>query len=937
MLAASIAWDSQRARAITADDDLQFTVTQSPASPAIVQVGSTVTFTVNATVTVVGGYPNLWFEFDYPAGLTYVSGASVPAGLTCADNTPSAGIARCSYGSVIPGALVQFALAFTVGSNVTTAATQVTMRAGFSDGSPDNATAGTGDGFTGAGSIQTFSSGDFGIANGGPYATVFEGGATAYTTTITNNSGVSTGAFNASLSFLNATVTSATCLTSAVANGTGGGGGSSTATCTGSTLANGEALVFQAQVVANNTASGADIAPTLASSGLGINAAGTTIQVDEVGLDAGASLVTGSPVTVCTAAAGSDVANDTAAGAAQPASGALMIGSPSLNLLLQTADFTVSGPAVGALSAAAGCGANQSGVSFAPSAAGTYVVTANYNVGGSNSLSLAVTAAGGTATKLAFSQQPASGSATSAFATQPVVAIQDALSATVTTDNSTVVTLSLISGPGTLTCTGGLSKTAVAGVATFAGCSVNIAGTYQIRATSSPVLRQADGGSFAVSAAPSATKLGFLAQPASAVATAAFSTQPVVAVQDSGGATFTSDNTTIVTLSLAGGPGSLSCTGGLSKIVSSGVASFSGCAVSANGAGYILRATSTPILTQADGNSFTAASFGAASRLGYLVQPAGGASGVPFTAQPQVAVQDASGITVASDNTTSIALSVVSGPGTLTCSGGPSKTASGGVATFTGCYVSVSGSYVIRATSSPAYTQADTASISVAAGATKLGFTTQPSNASVGVAFPTQPVVAVQDAGGVTVTTDNTTVVSLALTGPGVLTCTGGLSKTVTAGVATFAGCAVSAAGTGDKLAATSSPVLTSAQSGTFNVTTLAPISSAQLVVAAPAAGIKVPRSRLSFSATTGSLASPTSVTLLIKRKSDNKYWNDASGEWEAAAVENAATNAASTWTFAVTGEDRREFAGTTVTVEARAVSGATTYTSAVTPEIEIR
>ena len=166
MLAASIAWDSQRARAITADDDVQFTVTQSPASPATVQVGSTVTFTVDATVTLPSGYPVLWFEFDYPAGLTYVSGVSSPGGLTCTDNTPSAGIARCAYGTVIAGPLVQLILTFTANGNVTTAATQVTMRAGFSDGGPDNATAGTGDAFTGAGSIQTFSSGNFGMGAG---------------------------------------------------------------------------------------------------------------------------------------------------------------------------------------------------------------------------------------------------------------------------------------------------------------------------------------------------------------------------------------------------------------------------------------------------------------------------------------------------------------------------------------------------------------------------------------------------------------------------------------------------------------------------------------------------------------------------------------------------------------------------------------------------
>ena len=194
-----------------------------------------------------------------------------------------------------------------------------------------------------------------------------------------------------------------------------------------------------------------------------------------------------------------------------------------------------------------------------------------------------------------------------------------------------------------------------------------------------------------------------------------------------------------------------------------------------------------------------------------------------------------------------------------------------------------------------------------------------------------------QDAGGATVTTDNTTAVTLTLsTGAGTLTCTGGLSKTAMAGVATFAGCAVSVAGTGDRLTATSG-LLTSAQSTTFDITVAAPTSSAQLVVGAPAAGVNTARSRLSFSATTGSLVTPASVTFVIKRKTDNKYWNGASGTWETALAENQATNGTTSWTFSITGDDRREFAGTTVIIEARAVSGGVTYTSAVTPEIAIR
>jgi hypothetical protein len=227
---------------------------------------------------------------------------------------------------------------------------------------------------------------------------------------------------------------------------------------------------------------------------------------------------------------------------------------------------------------------------------------------------------------------------------------------------------------------------------------------------------------------------------------------------------------------------------------------------------------------------------------------------------------------------------------------------------------------------------------SVTQTATKLAFTTQPGDGVVGSALSAQPVVAVKDAGNATITSDNSTAVTLALNGAGTLTCTGGLTKTVSAGMATFAGCAVSAAATDLTLTATSSPVLTSATSNTFDVTAAAPTSSSQLVVAVPGSGNFFARSRLTFSVATGSL-SPTTVTFIVKRKSDNKYWNDTTGAWETALAQNTAVAGSSTGTFelAVTGDDRRDFAGTTVMVEVRATAGGTVYVNATIPEIGIR
>ena len=217
-------------------------------------------------------------------------------------------------------------------------------------------------------------------------ASIFEGGSTTYTATITNNSGASTGAFPGSVIFTNGTVTNIVC-----SSGSAGGLGGSSATCNNANLAAAEVLTITATVGAPNTPDGSDIGAQISAPALGISQAGSGVTVDELGLDfTGSTLAAGTPINLCTALVFADSANDAAAGAAQPGNGTLLLGQPSFNPLLATGDFQVSGPGVGSISAGSGCGAQQSGVVFTPSASGSYTVTANYNLGGSNTLSLNV-------------------------------------------------------------------------------------------------------------------------------------------------------------------------------------------------------------------------------------------------------------------------------------------------------------------------------------------------------------------------------------------------------------------------------------------------------------------------------------------------------------------------------------------------------------------
>jgi trimeric autotransporter adhesin len=108
----------------------------------------------------------------------------------------------------------------------------------------------------------------------------------------------------------------------------------------------------------------------------------------------------------------------------------------------------------------------------------------------------------GPAAKLAFTQQPSGGFSGTAFTTQPTVTVQDAGGNTVTTDTSSV-TLAIGTNPGSgaLTCTAN-PVAASAGVAGFAGCKIDKAGTgYTLTATDGS-LTSATSASFNVIATP---------------------------------------------------------------------------------------------------------------------------------------------------------------------------------------------------------------------------------------------------------------------------------------------------------------------------------------------------------------------------------------------------------------------------------------------------
>jgi signal peptidase I len=439
---------------------------------------------------------------------------------------------------------------------------------------------------------------------------------------------------------------------------------------------------------------------------------------------------------------------------------------------------------------------------------GTYTLT-GVSGGLTNAVSAGFTIMASPATKLTFTTSPSSSTGGTAFPTQPVVTVQDANSNTVTSSTASV-TLSITTPAGaTLTCTTN-PVNAVAGVATFAGCRVDKTGTYTLTAAGLG-LSNAVSASLTITVGPAA-KLGFTTSPSSSVINSAFSTQPVVAVQDAGGNTVTS-STASITLSITPpGGGTLSCSSN-PRSASSGVAAFSSCRINTAGS-YTLTAAASG-LTNAVSNSFTIA--GPASKLAFTTSPSSSTAGTAFATQPVVTVQDASGNTVTS-STAAVTLSITAptGGAVLTCTTNP-RNAVAGVATFAGCRVNQVGTYTLTAASS-GLTNGVSASFTITVGpASKLAFTTSPSSSTGGTTFATQPVVTVQDANSNTVTS-STASVTLSITTPAgaVLTCTTDPRNAV-AGVATFAGCRVDRVGTYTLTAASSG--LSSALSANFTIT----------------------------------------------------------------------------------------------------------------------
>jgi hypothetical protein len=222
---------------------------------------------------------------------------------------------------------------------------------------------------------------------------------------------------------------------------------------------------------------------------------------------------------------------------------------------------------------------------------------------------------------------------------------------------------------------------------------------------------------------------------------------------------------------------------------------------------------------------------GAATQLVFTNQPSSGASiqaAGTGTFSAAVAVEDSYGNVETGDSSTSLTLALGTNPGggTLSCTntGGLTVTVAAGVAGYTSCAITKTGTgYKLTATSSPSHTAptgANTFNITPGA-ASKLAFTPSPTGSTGGIAFATQPKVTVQDQNANTVTGDSSSVTLAITSGTGTAGASLSCSTNPVAasgGIATFSGCAIDKSGTGYTLTATDGS-LSSATSSSLTIT----------------------------------------------------------------------------------------------------------------------
>jgi hypothetical protein len=463
-------------------------------------------------------------------------------------------------------------------------------------------------------------------------------------------------------------------------------------------------------------------------------------------------------------------------------------------------------------------------------ATASYTIT--YSASGLTGVTQTIALGAGAATKLVLIQNALGAASRVAFATQPIVEIQDASGNRVPgrTDTITVTSSGATLG-------GDVTMAAVDGTATFSSNTNGLKlsgtiGTYTLTYAATG-LTSATQQITLTFGAP--TQLVIQTAAASARAGIDFGAQPVIRVADADGNTITSGAGSDLNIRAASSDGTLS--GTTTVQANAGVATFTNLKLSNVAGSYNISYTATDAgYTSLTTTQSVILAAGTAVKLGMNVElSTGGATGSVFATQPRVAVLDAFDNIVLTDSGRTITASY-SGANGGTLSGSPNliATTSNGVATFSGLkFVGTPGTnYSLRFTvASDTLTAVNSANFTLThAAASQIVIVQQPIGGNaVRSPLTVQPIVEIQDQYGNLVTSgsDSTRVVTVNInsdnnTGRGDLS-SGQQTATAVGGRATFTNVILSDAAvnndyTLDFTASLSGTLTTSSASSAFQV-----------------------------------------------------------------------------------------------------------------------
>jgi hypothetical protein len=291
------------------------------------------------------------------------------------------------------------------------------------------------------------------------------------------------------------------------------------------------------------------------------------------------------------------------------------------------------------------------------------------------------------APQLAFVDQPTSFVQGSAMTSPIEVEVEDP-SGNLVSSNTTVITLSINTGPAGAVLSGQITATTVNGIATFNATSADLLGSYTLVATTDSVSSPASS-SFTVES----PQLVWVDQPTSFVQGASMASPVVVEVEDPLG-NLVDTNNTVITLNIDTGPAGAVLSGQTLERTVNGMATFNG--VSANLLGTYTLIASTSSVSSPVSSSFTVV----ASHLAFIEQPVATWQYAAMLTPVTVAIEDQNDNIATTFTSIPITLSIASGAagsylipwGTVTV-----RTVNG-VATFAGLDVNNPGSDTLRAT-----------------------------------------------------------------------------------------------------------------------------------------------------------------------------------------------------------------------------------------------